>query len=76
MANPQGCPKGEAKPRQLNDSQCRASERTVPVFDEAQGESRQLALFPSGREPPSDGTAAIRVRMDALRLERPRQWGS
>jgi len=61
---------------ELNDSQRRAWERTVSVFDEAQGECRQLALFPSDREPPADGTAAIQVRLDSLRLERPRQWGA
>lgn len=61
---------------ELNDSQLRAWERTVTVFDEDQGESRQLALFPSDRQPPSDGTAAIQVRLDSLRLERPRQWGA
>jgi hypothetical protein len=61
---------------ELNDSRRRAWERTVTVFDEDQGEPRQLALFPSDREPPADGTAAIQVRLDSLRLERPRQWGA
>ncbi len=61
---------------ELNDSQRRAWERTVTVFDETRGEPRQLALFPSDREPPADGTAAVQVRLDLLRLERPRQWGA
>jgi hypothetical protein len=61
---------------ELNDSQLRAWERTVTVFDEDQGESRQFALFPSDRQPPADGTAAIQLRLDSLRLERPRQWGA
>ena len=61
---------------ELNDSQRRAWERTVTVFDEDQGEPRQLALFPSDREPPADGPTAIQVRLDSLRLERPRQWGA
>ena len=38
---------------ELNDSQRRAWERTVTVFDESRGESRQLALFPPG--PSSSG---------------------
>ena len=61
---------------ELNDCQRRAWERTVSVFDEARGDCRQLALFPSDREPPADGTAAIQVCLESLRLERPRQWGA
>ena len=73
---PAGLPEGRAEPRQLNDSLRPAWERTVMVFDEDPGESRQLTLFPSDREPPADGTAALRVRLDSPRLERPRQWGA
>ncbi len=53
-------------------------ERSLAVFDEpsARGETRQLALFPAARPPPADGTPAVQLRLDALRLERPRQWGA
>jgi len=61
---------------EINDSQRRAWEKTIAVFDEAQGETRQLALFPADRAPPSDGTEAVQVRLDELRLENPRQWGA
>jgi hypothetical protein len=61
---------------EINASQRLAWERTIAVFDEAHGESRQLALFPADRAPPADGTAAVQVRLDALRLEHPRQWGA
>ncbi|MEO7413081.1 MAG: IS1634 family transposase, partial [Opitutaceae bacterium] len=61
---------------EINDSQRRAWEKTITVFDEAQGATRQLALFPADREPPADGAEAVQVRLDALRLENPRQWGA
>ena len=61
---------------EINDSQRLAWERTIAVFDERAGESRQLALFPADRTPPADGVAAVQVRLDALRLEQPRQWGA
>ena len=61
---------------ELNDSQRAAWERTIAVFDEDRGESRQLALFPSDRTPPPDGAEAVQVRLDEMRLEHPRQWGA
>ena len=61
---------------ELNDSQRAAWERTISVFDEGRGESRQLALFPADRTPPVDGPEAVQVRLDELRLEHPRQWGA
>jgi hypothetical protein len=61
---------------EINDSQRLAWERTISVFDEERDETRQLALFPSDRTPPVDGAEAVQVRLDALRLERPRQWGA
>lgn len=61
---------------EINDSQQRAWEKTIAVFDETQGETRQLALFPADRTPPADGAEAVQVRLDELRLEHPRQWGA
>lgn len=61
---------------EINDSQRLAWERSLAVFDEPSGETLQLALFPSDRTPPADGTQAVQVRLDALRLEHPRQWGA
>lgn len=61
---------------EINDSQRRAWERSLTVFDEPSGESRQFALFPADRTPPADGTEAVQVRLDALRLDHPRQWGA
>ena len=61
---------------EINDSQRLAWERSLAVFDEPSGATRQLALFPSDRTPPAGGTPAVQVRLDALRLEHPRQWGA
>ena len=61
---------------ELNDTQRLAWERTVEVFDEHAGQTRQLALFPADRTPPLGGAEAVQVRLDALRLEHPRQWGA
>ena len=61
---------------EINDSQRRAWERTIAVFDERVGDQRQIALFPSDRTPPPGATDTVQVRLDALRLERPRQWGA
>jgi len=60
---------------EINDSQRLAWERSLAVFDEPSGETRQLALLPSDRTPPVDGTPAVQVRLDSLRLEHPPSVG-
>ena len=49
--------------------------RTIEVFNE-QGEAKQLKLFPSQVEPPSDDPQVARVLMNKVRLERARQFGA
>ena len=61
---------------EINDSQRVAWERAITVFDESTGTTEQMALFPVDRLPPAGGPAAVQVRLDSLRLERPRQWGA
>ncbi len=61
---------------EINDSQRVQWERTIAVFDEREEETRQLALFPADRTPPAAGAEAVQVRLEAMRLERPRQWGA
>ena len=60
---------------ELNDSQQRAWERSLSVFDEDTGEQRQLALFSADRPVPATETAVVQVRLNEMRLENPRQWG-
>jgi hypothetical protein len=61
---------------ELNDSQHRAWERSLAVFDEQTGQERQLALFPADRPAPASDTESVQVRLSELRLENPRQWGA
>ena len=62
---------------ELNDSQQRAWERTIAVFDEQTGEERQMALLPADRPPPPvSETESVQVRLNELRLSNPRQWGA
>jgi transposase len=61
---------------EINDSQRLAWEKSIEVFDEGNQDTRQMALFPSDRTPPAGGSEAVQVRLNELRLERPRQWGA
>jgi transposase len=59
---------------ELNDSAHARWLKTIEVFNE-QGESRQLKLFPSDVEPPSEETGVAQVLVDRVRLERTRRFG-
>jgi len=60
---------------EINSSQAEAWRRAIEVFDEDEGRSRSLALFPEDRcEVAADDV--IRLRLSEMRLCRPRQWGA
>jgi transposase len=59
---------------ELNDSARARWLKTTEVFNE-HGESRQLKLFPSDGELPSEETGVARVLVDRVRLERTRRFG-
>ena len=61
---------------EINDSQRAAWQKSIEVFDEQQGQSRQCALFPADRTPAVSGTLAVQVRLDRLQLAHPRTWGA
>jgi len=61
---------------EINDSQRLAWQKSIAVFDEHHGQCRQCALFPQDRTPPAGGAPAVQVRLEALRLSRPRSWGA
>ena len=61
---------------EINDSQRAAWQKSIAVFDEEQGQSRQCALFPEDRTPAASDTPAVQVRLDQLQLSRPRTWGA
>src|SRR5271166_1726992 len=59
---------------EINSSQAEAWRRAIE-FDEDQGQSRSLALFPEDRCEVLDHDV-IRLRLSQMRLCRPRQWGA
>lgn len=71
--------------REITDRQRLAWEYRLAVCAEPGGETRQLALLPSARPPPAPRPCtcgwihyapAVHVRLEALRHERPCQWGA
>lgn len=62
---------------EINSSQELAWRKSIEVLDDEAGRSRTLALFPEDR---CEGVLAdesiVRLRLSALRLRRPRQWGA
>ncbi len=60
---------------EINSSQAEAWRRAIEVFDEDQGQSRSLVLFPEDRCEVLDHDV-IRLRLSEMRLCRPRQWGA
>jgi transposase len=62
---------------EINDSQHAAWSRVIEAFDEESQRPRQLALFPAGRDVPDHAASfGVKVRLDAMELHRPRQWGA
>jgi hypothetical protein len=59
---------------EINASQREAWRKTIEVHDDA-GTRQQVALFAVGSLP-ADDIHAIEVRVSALSLRRPRQWGA
>ena len=60
---------------EINDSQRAAWSRAVEVFDEG-GRSKQIALFPEDRPAPVLDCDVVSIRLSAMRLRRPREWGA
>jgi len=62
---------------EINDSQRASWCRVIEAFDEDAQQHRQLALFPAERAVPEHAKAyGVQVRLDAMQLHRPRQWGA
>jgi transposase len=77
------CPGGKIVQRQvlylgeINDSQHEAWCRVIEAFDEGAQQSTQLALFPADRALPEHAEGyGVQVRLGAMQLHRPRQWGA
>ena len=77
------CASGKVVQRQvlylgeINDSQHQAWCRVIDAFDEDAQRRTQLALFPADRAVPTHAHGlGVQVRLDAMELRQPRQWGA
>jgi hypothetical protein len=61
---------------EINDSQRAAWCQTIEAFDVDRGHARQVALFPEDRVAPPLDCDVVHVRLNEMRLRRPRQWGA
>ena len=62
---------------EINDSQREAWCRVTQAFDEQSQQRTQLALFPAEAEVPEHPRGyGVQVRLEAMELHRPRQWGA
>jgi hypothetical protein len=62
---------------EINDSQHAAWCHVIEAFDEGSRRYRQLALFAAERSVPDQAQGfGVQVRLDAMELHRPRQWGA
>ena len=62
---------------EINDGQREAWCEVIDAFDEGSPRRRQLALFPADREIPDSAAGyGVQVRLEAMELHRPRQWGA
>ena len=62
---------------EINDSQREAWCRVTQTFDEQSQQRTQLALFPAEAEVPEHARGyGVKVRLEAMELHRPRQWGA
>jgi hypothetical protein len=61
---------------EVNDQQKSTWERALSVFDETSGLMRQMEFLPEDREITASEVDAVQVRLSAMSLERPRQWGA
>ena len=62
---------------EINDSQLASWEKAITVFDEQHSAERPLALYPADRPLPEHAREhGVSIRLDALSIRRPRQWGA
>jgi hypothetical protein len=61
---------------EINDAQRAAWCRSIEVLEDRAGPSSTMALFPQDRAAPELNCAVVTVRLNALTVSRPRQWGA
>ena len=60
---------------EVNDCQRAAWRKTLTAHAPGSDTPAQIALFPHNRPAPEDDARVVRIRLDELSLQRPRQWG-
>ncbi len=82
LAENQRCVGGRIVQRQvlylgeINDCQRQAWVKQIEVFDTETEAYTTVALFPEDRVIPAEVAQGIQIRLNALEVERPRQWGA
>ena len=61
---------------EMNDTQREAWRKTIEVFEEGTSAAHTLALFPADRPAEIEDEQVVRIRLEAVELRRPRQWGA
>jgi transposase len=61
---------------EINSSQQAAWRKTIEIFEAGTSQPRTVALFPEERAPSLSEQDIVRIRLDQLKLRRPRQWGA
>jgi Transposase DDE domain len=61
---------------EINDSQKAAWCKTIEVLQEGEARPQQLAIFPDDRVVPTLNCDIVQIRVNELKLRRPRQWGA
>ena len=61
---------------EINDQQQSSWQKTIEIFEHGQSQPRTVALFPEDRAVELDDSDIVRVKLSAMELRRPRQWGA
>lgn len=61
---------------EINDSQREAWWRSIEILESGKRKPRKISLFPEDRNVQSNDHEVIHVRVNQMRLHRPRQWGA
>jgi hypothetical protein len=61
---------------EINDSQQAVWQKSIALFADGEDEPRQVALFPEDRVGAPTAVPQIQLKLHALTLHRPRQWGA
>jgi hypothetical protein len=61
---------------EINDQQQASWQKTIEIFEHGQTQPRTVALFAEDRAVESQDKDIVRVKLGAMELRRPRQWGA